>query len=118
MNPTQSSTTASADHGIVRPATSRDIVYRAFGRPYAGGPGQVISLFASCSYPTGGWEIFFTGNGQGGYNLMEKVPGIAPQIISYYAASFTTGVGLATPVKFVEITDAHGTHRVPVEMIG
>ena len=114
----ESQATVDQQHGVVRPATSRDIVYRAFGRPYAGGPGQVINLFASCSYPTGGWRIFFTGDGSGGYELMEQVPGIVNQLVTYYVASYTTAVGLATPVRSVKVTDASGEHSVPVESIG
>jgi hypothetical protein len=99
----------------VRLATSGDIIYRAFSRPYAGSDAQVINLFASCSYPTGQWQIFFQGAGNGTYQLMERVPGIVNELITYYTASFTTGAGLATPVRSVEITDARGKHVVPVE---
>lgn len=99
----------------VRLATSSDIVYRAYARPYEGGPGQVISLFASCSYPTGQWQIFFEGTGDGAYRLMERVPGLVNYLITYYAASFTNGFGLATPVTSVVIEDARGRHTIPVE---
>jgi hypothetical protein len=99
----------------VRPATSGDIIYRAFSRPYVGSDAQVINLFASCSYPTGQWQIFFQGAGDGTYQLMERVPGIVNELVTYYVASFTTGAGLVAPAKSVEITDAHGKHVVPVE---
>ena len=102
---------------VVRPATSGDIVYRAYARPYAGSEAQVISLFASCSYTTGQWQIFFQSTGDGAYTLMERVPGIVNFLVTYYAASFTNGFGLATPVKTVEITDARGKHVIPVESI-
>jgi hypothetical protein len=99
----------------VRLATSGDILYRAFSRPYAGSDAQVINLFASCSYPTGQWQIFFQGAGDGTYQLMERVPGIVNELVTYYVASFTTGAGLVNSGKSVEITDAHGKHVVPVE---
>lgn len=111
---------ADQNHGVIRPATSNDIVYRAFGRPYAGGPGQVINLFMSCSYPIGGYKLFFQREygPDSIFTLMEQHPGAAPQLVTYYVADYTSGAGLATPVKFVTIKDAHGEHRVPVEPIG
>ena len=108
-------TTAQEGHGIVRPATSTDIVYKAYKRPYAGGPFQVLNLFASCSYPTGQWKIFFAGDGANRYKLLEQVPSIVNQLMTYYVADFTTGVGLATDPTTVVIVDAHGEHVVPVE---
>lgn len=102
---------------IVLPATSNDIVYRAYGRPYTGSDAQVISLFASCSYPTGQRQIFFQGANDGTYRLMERVPGFVNELITYYTASFTPGVGLATSVQSVEIWDAYGKHVVPVESL-
>lgn len=107
----------SPEHGNIQPATAGDIVYRAYGRPYAGGPGQVLNLFASCSYATGGWKIFFAGDGPGHYKLMEQAPGVAPQLITYYVADFTTGAGLASPVESIVVTDANGRHEVPVESL-
>lgn len=116
--PTYDAASAAAAGQAIRPCTAPDIVYRAFGRPYDGGRGQVINLFASCSYPTGAWHIFFQGDSGGTYTLMERPPGIAPQLVTYYTASFTPGAGLATPVKTVSIQDASGSHTVPVEPIG
>jgi hypothetical protein len=103
--------------GLVRPATATDIVYRAYGRPYAGGPAQVITLLASCSYPIGGYTLFFTREYGPDeiYTLMEQPPGLFPNIVTYYAADYTTGVGIANPVSSVIIIDAHGKHEVPVE---
>jgi hypothetical protein len=49
---------------------------------------------------------------------MERVPEVFPELVTYYTASFTPGVGLATPVKTVSIQDASGSHTVPVEPIG
>jgi hypothetical protein len=116
--PTSDAASATAAGQVIRPCTATDIVYRAFGRPYSGGPGQVINLFASCSYATGAWHIFFQGGSGGTYTLMEKVPVVVPELVTYYTASFTTGVGLATPVKTVTIQDARGSHTVPIEPIG
>lgn len=104
---------------IIQPATSGDIKYRAFGRPYAGSDSQVITLLASCSYPVGGYQIFFTREygPDEVYVLNEKKPGIFYNIVSYYAADYCSQVGLATPVEYVTIKDAHGAHQVPVEPI-
>ena len=110
-----SAPTVNPEHAIIRPSTSDDIIYRAFSRPYIDGPGQVLNLFASCSYVTGQWQIFFTGNGDGTYTLMEKVPGIANQMVTYYVADFTTGAGLIDHVSSVIIKDANGSHTVKVE---
>lgn len=115
IEPSPDAAGAQAAPTTVRPATASDIVYRAFSRPYAGGDAQVVNLFASCSYPTGQWQIFFQATQNGGFQLMERVPGIVNFLVTYYTASFTPGMGLATPVKSVEIWDAHGKHVVPVE---
>jgi len=100
-----------------QPATSGDIVYRAYQRPYAGGSGQVIVLLASCSYPVAPYEIYFVPEQGAGDNfvLMEQPPSIFYNIISYYAASYSTQAGLANPVKNVNIRDAHGVHTVALE---
>ncbi len=102
------------EHGHVRLATSGDIVYRAYSRPYGAGSGQVITLLASCSYGTGGWEIRFVGDGSKGYKLMEHVPAIVNQLATYYSTSFTSGIGLLDAPSTVAITDGRGTHQVPV----
>jgi hypothetical protein len=103
--------------GTTRPSTSKDIQYRAYGRPYDGGPGQVITLLASCSYPVGGYAISFTREygPDEVYTLMEKVPGIYFNLVTYLATSYCSGAGLASPVKFVTIIDANGKHQVAVE---
>ncbi|HET9622006.1 MAG TPA: hypothetical protein VFP84_11610 [Kofleriaceae bacterium] len=113
--PAPHAASTAAAGSIVRPSTSTDIVYRAFGRPYDGS-GQVISLFASCSYPVGGWQIFFQGGG-GGFTLMERVPQAVNELLTYYTASYTEGFGLPTAVKTVSIRDARGVHTVNVEPI-
>jgi len=103
------------EYAMVQPSTSADIEYRAYSRPYDDGTSEVLSLFASCSYGTGQWEVFFSGNGDGTYTLMEKVPKVTNQMITYYSASFTTGVGVETPGDSVVIRDKHGAHTVAIQ---
>lgn len=102
---------------IVQPATSSDIIYRAYGRSYDGGGTQVITLLASCSHSISGYKFFFVR--QYGpdevYTLMEQLPGVFFHMLTYYVADYTSGMGLTNPVASVTIIDAHGKHTVPVE---
>jgi hypothetical protein len=106
--------------GIIRPCTAQGLVYKAYKRLYSGGPSYVLNLFASGYYGDAPWEIFFTGvEGQAGtYNLMEKVPTIVYFIVTYYATSYSSGVGLPDLGDTVTIIDSYGSHTVPVEVIG
>jgi hypothetical protein len=106
--------------GIIRPCTAQGLIYKAYKRLYGGGPAYVLNLFASGSYGDAPWEIFFTGvEGQANtYNLMEKVPTIVYFLVTYYAASYSSGVGLVELGDTVTIIDAYGSHQVPVEVIG
>ena len=107
--------TLNSNHGQTRLATARNIVYKAFERLYAGGPGQVITLLASCSYQTSDWKIFFLTDGNGKYQLMEQMPRLPYNLITYYVADYTTGIGLEKPVSSVTIVDAQGEHEISVE---
>jgi hypothetical protein len=102
----------------VRLSTGQGILYKAFKRPY-GSPGNapVLNLLASCSYPTGQWEIFFIPvyGDANKYQLMERVPGIVNQLLTYYVASYTSSFGLLELGDEVTIVDAHGEHTVKVE---
>ncbi len=114
-------TQVSADHaagatGTTQPSAGGAISYLALSRPYDG-PGDVaLSLIATCYYPTGGWHIFFTSD-SAGYNLMETVPGLVNMLVTYYVASFSSGGGVS-PMRSVNITDAYGTHAIPVNPLG
>jgi hypothetical protein len=106
--------------GTIRLCTAQGLVYKAYKRLYSGGPAYTLSLFASGSYGDAPWEIFFTGvEGQAAtYNLMEKVPGMVYFLVTYYAASYCSGMGLVELGDTVTINDAYGSHQVPVEIIG
>lgn len=112
---TKQAPTVAPEHGQIGPSTAGDIVYKAFARPYDSGGGQVLTLLASCSYPSGNWEIFFVGAGNGTYRLMEQQPQYFFGLLTYYAADFTTGFGLSEPVQSVVIEDASGSHTIPVQ---
>jgi hypothetical protein len=102
----------------VSPPLSRgmDIEYKAFARAFEGG-GAVLSLIATCYYPTAGFSIYFNAeSGLKQFELLEKPPqGIVPQLVTYYLGAWTSGQRLDDPPSHVEITDASGTHRVKVE---
>lgn len=104
----------------IRPCTAQGIVYRAYKRPYDGGPTNVLDLFANCFYGDGPWEIFFSGvEGQANtYQLLEKVPTITFGLVSYYATSYSSGYGLPELGDTVTLIDSYGEHVVQVEAIG
>jgi hypothetical protein len=104
----------------IRPCTAQGIVYRAYKRPYSGGPSSALALFASCYYGDAPWEIFFVGveGKPGTYQLMEKVPTIVFFLVTYYAASYSSGYGLPDLGDTVTIIDSYGEHVVQVETIG
>lgn len=101
----------------IRPCTADGIVYRAYKRPYGDGPAQVLNLFASCYYTDAPWEIFFVGveGRPNAYKLMEKVPTIVYFLVTYYAATYSSGAGLTDLGDTVTIIDAYGEHQVKVE---
>ena len=113
-------TTVQKNAATIRLCTAQGIVYKAFKRPYGGGPAQVLDLFASCYYTDAPWEIFFVAveGKPNTYQLMEKVPGIVYFLVTYYAASHSSGYGLPDLGNTVTIIDAHGSHQVPVVAIG
>jgi hypothetical protein len=92
------------------------IEYKAFARTYKDG-GAVLSLIATCSYPTSGYAIYFAGvSGINEFDLLETPPsGIVMELVTYYIGSWTNGQRLLQPPTHVTITDASGTHRVKVE---
>ena len=103
----------------IRPCTAQGIIYRAYKRLYSGGPSNVLTLFASCSYGDAPWEIFFVGveGRESTYQLMEKVPRIVYFLTTYYSATYCSGVGLVELGETVTIIDAYGEHQVPVETL-
>jgi hypothetical protein len=99
------------------PATSADIRYRAYRRPYDAQGGQVIILLASCSYTVGQYEIYFVGGGGDGadFVLMQQPPLYLDELLTYYSASYASGLGLNNLGNTVSIRDAHGVHEVALE---
>jgi hypothetical protein len=91
------------------------IEYKAYSRNFESGSAAVLSLVATCRYGIGGYTIFFQETAPGQFELLEKAPGIAPQLVTYYVASWTSGQRLASPPKQVTIKDAGGDHRVDVK---
>lgn len=110
-------TAKNAEGEQIRLATASGLEYKAYRRPYAGGDAPVLMLFASGFYSDAPWEIFFqpVQGSQNRYRLLEKVPTIVYFIISYYAASYSSQVGLGDLKDTVIIEDAQGEHEVPVE---
>ena len=91
------------------------IEYKAYARKFGGESGAVLYLIATCAYPTGGYEIFFEAEyGLQTFKLMEIPPGLAPQLVTYYVASWTSSQRLVDPPEQVTMVDAHGEHRVAV----
>ncbi|HET7468679.1 MAG TPA: hypothetical protein VFJ81_03355 [Gemmatimonadales bacterium] len=113
-------TTVQQNPATIRPCTAQGLVYRAYSRPYTGGPSNVLNLFASGYYGDAPWEMFFIGvEGQPNtYKLMEKVPTIVYFLVTYYTASYSSGAGLVDLGGTVTIIDAQGEHQVTVEPIG
>ncbi len=102
----------------ISPPLSRgsEIEYKAFARTFSGGHAAVLSLIATCYYGTPGFTIFFQAAPGNKFELLQTIPhGIEPDLVTYYLGSWTGGQPLADPPTHVEITDAHGTHRVKVE---
>jgi len=105
--------------GSIRPCTAQGLIYRAYNRPYMGGPAQALSLFASGYYGDAPWRMFFSAvEGQSNtYQLMEHVPSVVYFIVTFYTATYCSGVGLSDPVDTVTIVDAYGEHTVQVEQL-
>jgi hypothetical protein len=101
--------------GTTQLARGSGISYKAFSMPYDSEGGTVIFLYATCSYPTGGWNIFFSTDGSNQWALYETVPGFPNHLVTYYIAGFTSAFGLQTNPTSVQIRDGYGTHSVPVE---
>jgi hypothetical protein len=92
------------------------IEYKAYARTFGSGGPAVLSLIATCSYPTGEREIFFQeGSGPNQFELLENVPGIVNELVTYYMASWTSGQRLVNPPTQVKIKDAWGEHRMAVQ---
>jgi hypothetical protein len=120
MAETTAQTALQQNPATIRPCTAQGLVYRAYKRPYGSGPANVLNLFASGYYTDAPWEIFFTGveGKPNTYQLMEKVPTIVFFLVTYYAASYSSGYGLPDLANTVTIIDSYGEHQVQVETIG
>ena len=92
------------------------IEYKAYNRVFDDQQGAVLYLLASCYYTVGGYHIFFEAeNGLNTFKLMEKVPGLVNQLVTYYVASWTSSQRLVEPQEEITIIDGHGSHTVEVE---
>jgi hypothetical protein len=104
------------ESGTIQLSHGQAIAYKAYARTFEAGSGAILYLVASCYYPIGNYEIFFEAEyGLESFKLMEKVPGIAPQLITYYVASWTTSQPLVEPPTQVTMIDAWGKHQVKVQ---
>ena len=101
----------------IQPATGSAIEYKAYARSFgpAPGGGRVLYLIATCSYPVGGYEIFFEAESRPDtFRLMERAPGISNQLVTYYIASWTSGQRLLITPSQIMVMDAQGLHKVAV----
>ncbi len=107
---------AAADPDAPTLARCTDAEYEGFTRPNPGG-GRTLFLIATCSYPFA--EVVLTLEGdpehQGAYRLLQTLPEVTFDIDTFYIASFSTGLGLQDPPSEVEVYDAAGPRKVPVE---
>lgn len=102
--------------GKIQLSTGQAIEYKAYVRRFDFSGGGVLYLLASCAYPVGGYRIFFEAEyGGTSFKLMEEVPQIVNQLVTYYVASWTSSQPLVDPPAEVTITDASGTRTVAVE---
>lgn len=120
LNASRNEAAPSAEHvdgatNTIQPSRGGALDYKVFGRVYDEGGGAVLFLFATCYYPTGMWNIFFRSEGNLRWTLLEKVPGFANQLVTYYVASTTTAFGVGDFPPTVTIIDGYGAHTVPVE---
>jgi hypothetical protein len=115
----ETQTTPQQNPATIRPCTAQGLIYRAYKRPYGGGPSNVLNLFASGTYGDAPWEIFFVGveGNSNTYKLMEKVPTVVYFIVTNYAASHSSHQGLPDLGDTVTIIDAYGEHKVKVETL-
>lgn len=92
------------------------IEYKAYTRRFQPNiDAAVLILVATCYYDTSGFTIAFQPTASG-YELVEQPPsGIFLNLVTYYVASWTTGVEAATIPTHVTITDSFGEHRVHVK---
>lgn len=106
----------SADPGVRQLCDGLGIEYRAFKRPYDGGPAEVLDLLASCYFGSTGHhlEIEAVPGRQGKYKLFDSVPRVNSPLVSYYAAVYSSGLGLPELGDTITVEDARGEHTVPV----
>ena len=103
---------------VIELANSNDIEYRAFGRKYADTEAITLTLAANCSYTREAYQIFFEDPPDGPSRLMQITPEYSRWTITYYCTRLTVADGEGiSPRKHVDIEDAHGVHRVNIEML-
>jgi hypothetical protein len=103
---------------VSSPALSRGtaIEYKAYARHFQpNSDAGVLILVATCYYDTSGFTISFQ-SAATGFDLVEQPPtGIFRNMVTYYVASWTTGIDADTVPSHVTVTDAFGQHRVHVK---
>jgi len=92
------------------------IEYKAYARRFQPNvDAAVVILVATCFYDTSGFTISFQPNASG-YELVEQPPtGVFRNMVTYYVASWTTGIETDTSPTHVTIVDSFGEHRVHVK---
>jgi hypothetical protein len=100
---------------IIQPSTAGGLLYKCFARTFEAGASPVLYLLASGVQPRGGYQLFFRSDRDFHWTLYERVPVVAPDLTTWYVASTTTGQQVLDPPASVDVTDAFGTHQVPVE---
>jgi hypothetical protein len=94
------------------------IEYKAYARRFQPNiDAAVLILMATCYYDTSGFAISFQKTADG-FELVEQPPtGIFTNLVTYYVASWTSGVeAVATATtSHVTVTDSFGQHRVHVK---
>ena len=109
-----------ADGDQIRLCTANGLVYRAYRRRYPSG-GTVLSLIASglVRYPAP-WELFFQGvaGDPNEYRLLEKAPVRFYFLTTFYSPVFCSQFGLEDVQDAITVTDAAGSHHIPVEDFG
>ncbi|MCG8330725.1 MAG: hypothetical protein MI974_23715 [Chitinophagales bacterium] len=101
-------------------ATARDLVYKAYKRPYLGqaSGGEVLILLANgWYYPTPGKVNMYFEQvyGKFEFKLMENNSSVGFFLATYHNADWTSGAGALDLPDTIIVEDANGKHTIPVE---
>ena len=100
---------------IIQPSTAEGLEYKCFARTFEEDASPVLYLLASGAHGRGDYQLFFRDDGSFRWTLLERVPSIAPELVTWYVAITTTGQPVLDPPATVQVTDGFGAHAVPVE---